>query len=137
MVDGGRNEVVVFNEFRVEGGYGYVSEKYIDLLVLYCHASKRYERAAYEVKVSRRDFNRELRKPLKRWVGMLFTNRFYFAAPEGLIKRSEVPDDCGLVEVDESGAAKVSIKAPWRESRQPTWPFVVSLARRVVDVEGE
>jgi len=125
---------VLFPEFRVEAGHGYFSEKRVDLLAMHPHPSKRNERIAFEIKISRTDFNRELRKPLKRWAGMLFTNRFYFAAPKGLISKSDLPTECGLIEVD-GGVGKVIVEAPWRESMQPTWPFVAALARRVFRVE--
>lgn len=121
-------------EFRVEAGYGYVSDKRVDLFAV--APSVDCARVGYEIKISRRDFNREMRKPLKRWVGMLFTNRFYFVAPTNMIKRSEVPVDCGLVEVD-GGVAEVKVKAPWRESASPTWPFVGSLARSITKLDEE
>jgi hypothetical protein len=130
------SDAIVFEEFRVESGYGYVSEKRIDLFQINPIPSDRNARTAYEIKISRNDFTRELNKPLKRWAGMLFTNRFYFVAPKGMIKIKEVPDECGLIEVDEEGTVTVKIKAPWRESMSPTWPFVGSLVRRAVK-EGE
>jgi len=124
-----------FEEFRLESGCGYYSEKRIDFFAMRCNPSKRIERRAFEVKISRSDFTKEMRRPLKRWGGMLFSNRFYYATPVGLIKPSELPDECGLVEVDDTGEVHVKIKAPYRETMPPTWPFVASLARRVLDAE--
>jgi len=126
----------LFPELRIEAGHGYFSEKRVDLFAIHVYPSKRNERVAFEIKISRDDFNRELRKPLKRWAGMLFSNRFFFAAPKGLIDRNEVPTECGLIEVA-GGVAHVVVKAPWRESMQPTWPFVAALARRVRRVKRE
>jgi len=130
---------VCFEEFRIEAGFGYIAEKRIDLFAMHCHPSKKLERVAYEVKISRTDFTRELQKPTKRWAGFMFSNRFYFAAPAGLIKPKEVPTECGLVEVHDDGNVIIKIKAPWRESALPTWPFVAMVARRAFrrEVKGK
>lgn len=125
---------VLFPEFMISVGYGYYSDRKIDLFAIHCHPSKRNERVAYEIKVSRSDFTREINNPMKRTAGMLFSNRFYFAAPRGLIKPAEIPDDCGLVEI-EDGTPTIRLKAPYRESMNPTWPFVAMLARRVARIE--
>jgi hypothetical protein len=55
----------------------------------------------YEIKTSRSDFLREFKtkeskhKSLR--LGRAEPNRFFFACPEGLISREEVPDYAGLV----------------------------------------
>ena len=56
----------------------------------------------YEIKVSRGDFLAD-----KKWQNYLpFVNFFYFATPPGLVKASEVPDDIGLLELDQTPDAK-------------------------------
>ena len=56
------------------------------------------KRVCYEVKTSRADFLSELKRPLKRRIGMRYSNEFYFVTPAGLISLAEIPPECGLVE---------------------------------------
>lgn len=69
-------------------------------------------RVAYEIKVSRADFLAEVRNPEKRTKAIELSNQFYFAAPKGLLRASEIPEDCGLVEVDGQWRSRVKVKAP-------------------------
>lgn len=73
-----------------------------------------YRRVAYEIKVSRSDWRSEMRKPQKRAGAMALTHQFFFAVPDGLVRRDEVPVDCGLVTVAEDGAVKTVKHAPIR-----------------------
>lgn len=52
--------------------------------------------AIYEIKVSRADFLSDIRSD--KWRGYLnHCHRFYFAVPSGLVKKSEIPDEAGLM----------------------------------------
>jgi hypothetical protein len=109
------------------------------------------KRVCYEVKISRADFFCEIKQPLKRRIGLRYSNEFYFVTPAGLLNTSELPIECGLVEVGiftderslahtQSGAflhfepnhemyCRVSVSAPWRETPGPTWQFVAGMLR--------
>lgn len=64
----------------------------------------------YEVKVSRSDFLSDIKKG--KWQGYLaFSYGVVFAAPKGLIKRTEVPEQCGLVQFNGEF---------WTTSKRPT-----------------
>jgi hypothetical protein len=66
----------------------------------------------YEIKVSRGDFigDNKFPKYLK------FCNQFYFVCPWGMIKESEVPQDCGLMYVARTGTKLIKkVKAPYRQ----------------------
>lgn len=84
---------------------------------------------AYEVKVSRGDFARELANPAKRAAAMEVSNQFFFAAPGGLIAPAEVPEGCGLVEV-RGEISTVVVPAPRREIPPPGWGFLAAVGRR-------
>jgi hypothetical protein len=56
------------------------------------------KRICYEVKTSRADFLSELKRPLKRRIGMRYSNEFYFVIPAALVGIAEIPSECGLVE---------------------------------------
>lgn len=55
---------------------------------------------AYEIKVDVQDWKSELAKPEKRGAAMELATQFYFVAPVGMINRHDVPDLCGLLQVE-------------------------------------
>ena len=110
------------------------------------------KRVCYEVKTSRADFLCELKHPLKRRAGLRYSNEFYFVTPAGLLALSEVPIECGLIEIGglteekRQGAMEgsgplshfdphhgtfchVTVPAPWRDTPGPTWQFVAGMLR--------
>lgn len=108
-------------------GWVWLEEPFnIDFLALACHgqygqrdralALATHPWVGYEIKVSRSDFLHELKKPEKRAWAVAITHEFYFCAPKGLIKPSEVPGDCGLVEVHPTGSTVV-MPAPITEAK--------------------
>lgn len=148
------------DELRLGVGYSKSTcEQRLDALATHCWTP--YERVAYEVKTSRSDFLREMKKPAKRKRGLMLSNEFFFAAPAGLIAPEEVPPECGLYEVSwsyrntnqhfvanadegpgyhgghyeydrvERFVAKVKVPAPHRDSYPPTWNFVAAVMRRM------
>src|SRR5215475_2912339 len=56
------------------------------------------KRVCYEARTSRGDFLSELKHPIKRRIGMRYSNEFYFDTPAALVGVGEIPPDCGLVE---------------------------------------
>lgn len=85
---------------------------------------------AYEVKVSRADYLREVKDPEKRLFAELVSSEFYFATPVRLIRPHELPAGCGLIEVYEDGRVRTRVKAEARTVAQAGWGFVGSLLRR-------
>ena len=76
---------------------GYRNESRIDAVAVHTWPSTGYERWAFEIKVHRADWIRELRKPWKRAPWMQVCHRFVFVVA-GTVKvhPSEVPEGCGL-----------------------------------------
>ncbi len=118
---------------RVGCGFGQDGERTIDLWGI--TTNRPYWHTAIEVKVSRGDFSRDIRSPLKQRRARMMANEFYFAAPHGLLTASDLPIWAGLIEVRVTqepvfNQAFVSIPAPVFDSSPPTWSFVASLVRR-------
>lgn len=107
-------------------------EQRIDAFALHTWPSKKFQRWAYEIKVSRGDFLHEINEPDKRVGAMHISNYFYFAAPVGLIKEHELPDNCGLIEINEKRETKIVVTAPWREACDPYWALVASMGRALL-----
>lgn len=121
---------VFFTELRVGTGFGPGAEQRIDAWAFHCWPSRR-EAVAYEVKVSRSDFLAEMNNPAKRKAALLYSNRFYFVTPVGLVRADELPPEAGLIEVDDVGS-RVVVEAPWRDPYPPSWAFVGAIARRAI-----
>ena len=133
--EGRKSDWVFFPELRLGTGYKSTRrqacsvEQRIDAFAMCMFPSRGFERHAFEVKVSRSDWGKEMRDPLKRLPAYRVCNRFYFAVPPGLVKADEVPAEAGLVEVGDK--VRVVLQAPFHESDAPHWPFIASLVRRV------
>lgn len=84
---------------------------------------------AFEVKVDRYDFMRELADPSKRKFFIDHSNEYYFVTPRGLLKETEIPPECGLMEVFDNGLNTVKIA---QQRSNITYPpeFVASLLRK-------
>lgn len=97
-----------------------------DFWVLQPHASKGYLAQAFEIKVSRADFKRD--HELKQRDSRLFSDRFWYVTPPGLVKPEEVPVWAGLREFD-GKSFKTKVEAPHRDKDAPSWELMVSLLR--------
>jgi hypothetical protein len=122
---------IYLEELRIGTGYGKSAEQSFDAWVMSAYPSDSMVKIAFEVKVSRSDFIKEIKKPLKRRWALRYSNKFYFAAPEGMIKPEELPLECGLMELH-GDFMNTKVDAPWRESFPPSWGMIASIARRTV-----
>jgi len=145
-------EWLFFRELRVGTGRHNAGAQRLDAFALNTLPHTAMKRVCYEVKSSRGDFLSELKQPLKRRIGMRYSNEFYFVTPAGLVDAAEIPADCGLVEAGHATFAEwrtligrhagffnydpamraycmVTIPAPWRDTPGPTWQFVAAMLR--------
>ena len=123
-------EWALIPELRIGTSYGRLVEKRIDAWAINCWRSQKFLKISFEIKVSRSDFLRELKDPKKRLPAMSVSNEFYFVAPKGIIKKEELPDDCGLIELLDSGSLRLAVRAETRQITDPPWSFVASIGRR-------
>lgn len=103
-----------------------------DFFAFNCWPSKKFWRVAYEVKVSRGDFSRELNKPTKRMASEEVANECFFVAPAGLLKIDEIPEGWGLIQHTKGGFRKAK-HAKQRDNEFIPIEFVANLARRAQD----
>ena len=87
------------------------------------------ERVAFEVKVDRSDWKRELGLPDKKTSAMEISHLFYFVAPAGVIPQDQVPEDCGLLEVTAERRLVTTIEADRTMSIPPDWKLVAAMLR--------
>lgn len=98
-----------------------------DFWAISANSSSGFKANAYEIKVSRADFKRD--SAIKQREARLFSDRFYYVTPVGLIRPDECPDWAGLIEFDGANL-KTRINAPLRDKDAPSWEFVVALIRQ-------
>ena len=147
-----RSEWIFLRELRAGTGFRSGSLQRLDAFALNSLPHTGMKRVCYEVKISRGDFLAEIKHPLKRRIGLRYSNEFYFVTPPGLVKVDEVPPECGLIEAGHCDAEEwraiiarqagffyyepeacefclVTIPAPWRDTPGPTWQFVAAMMR--------
>ena len=146
------SEWLFLRELRVGTGRQNGGAQRLDAFALNTLPHIAMKRVCYEVKTSRADFLSELKRPLKRRMGMRYSNEFYFVTPAALVNVAEIPPECGLVEAGfatfvqwkelfgrhagffnydpESRAyCMVTVPAPWRDTAGPTWQLVAAMLR--------
>lgn len=126
----GMGEWATFRELNI--GTGSFGGRFIDFFAMNLWPSKNYLKIAYEVKVSRADFTKELKDPQKREGAERIANECYFVVPSGLLQFDEIPQGWGLLVMQKDGLKCVK-KAMQRKLEQLPEAFVMSLARRVTD----
>lgn len=110
-----KGEYVYFGELSKGTGMS-GADRRMDFWAMSCWSGR--GRFAYEVKASRGDFLKELKQPMKRRYALLYSNYFYFIAPEGVCKIEEIPPECGLKVVKwKSNQAEIDRATYWNEER--------------------
>lgn len=117
-------------EFRPSMGWK-GEHRWIDLWVLQLSPAKGMLAHSVEVKVSRSDWLRELKQPLKRRPMEAVSNFAWVAAPPGIVAPHELPAGWGLFEVfpdavEDWNRVKQQHPADHRDKVRPTWAFVGS-----------
>lgn len=156
VLDGGmhasRAEWQFFRELRVGTGHRNNDAQRMDAFALNSLPHTGMKRVCYEVKISRADYLSEIKHPLKRRIGMRYSNEFYFVTPPGMVGVREVPEGCGLIEAgrtspeewrrliarhagffhfdpESRGFCMIVVPAPWRDTPGPTWQLVAAMLR--------
>jgi len=120
----------LFREFPLEAGKRGKSRYRIDGLFIETLDGGSARRTAYEIKISREDFQRELADPEKRRRAMRIADFFFFAVPEGLVQPDEVPEECGLIWMRPEGQAPTIMKmSKIQKAPVPDWPLTIDLLR--------
>lgn len=120
-----------FVEMPVSSGSGHSR---LDFFAMNVWPSEKFRRIAYEIKVSRSDFNKELNQPAKRAPAEKYANECFFVMPVGIAKVDEIPEGWGLIELyGGKGGLKKKKNAKWREVDDPDLGFISSMIRRTAD----
>lgn len=99
--------------------------KRIDLYVINEYPSKQFYAKSFEIKVSKADFKNDFKKDNKQDMAIKYSNEFFYVTPPKLIKKEDLPEYAGLIEVDDNGNCKIIQKAPKREKSVCDWYFYI------------
>jgi hypothetical protein len=123
----GGHEWVCCNEV---GNSGSSSSVRIDMVAMNMWQSKGYALEAFEIKVSRSDWLREMKQPEKADKIMGQVERFWLVAPEGVAKPDEIPSTWGYLRYCDNGELRQVVKAPTLEAKPIGRGFVAQMLRR-------
>jgi len=127
-------EWALFEE--LSNGTGYQSDRRsFDAWAMNLWPSSGHRCIGYEIKVSRADFQHELKDPRKRGALEPVAHEGYFLTSPGLLKPDEVPEGWGLIE-PRGDRLIVRKNAMQRQIGALPWAFVAALARRCADPNG-
>ena len=124
-----------FEEVRLSSGFAWQGR--IDFMSLDPAPSTGNLAIAYEVKVTKSDFKKDTYD--KQRGARLYSDRFYYIAPAGLLEKKDIPDWAGFMEVgwrpgrygntEPYLEIKELVPSPKRDKDSPSWGLVCSLIR--------
>lgn len=114
--------------FEVASETGGTATRRADALAMSLWPSRGLEIHGFEIKVDRRDWQRELKAPKKAEEIARFCNRWWIVASPNVVKLDELPAGWGLL-LFEDGALRAVKDAPPQEPVQITRRFLASLLR--------
>ena len=88
------SEWLFFRELRVGTGRRNNGAQRVDAFALNTLPHTAMKRVCYEVKTSRADFLSELKRPLKRRIGMRYSNNFYSSRRANFVDIAEILAEC-------------------------------------------
>ena len=94
-----------------------------------CQRDQGCTATSYEMKLTRSDFLKDVKQPLKQRGARLFSDQFFFVTPPDLLKPEEIPDWAGLLEpyadsfFSNWATWSVVVPAPIRSKDAPSWPW--------------
>lgn len=116
--------------FEVSNGTGLQIKRYADAVAMGMWASHGMEVEGIEIKISRSDFKNELKDHQKSDEIMRYCNRWWLAAPKGLVMPDELPSTWGLIELHENGVLRQKVAAPKLSPIPLDKPFIAAMLRR-------
>src|SRR6516162_8323484 len=84
------SEWLFLRELRFGTARQYGGAQRLDAFALNTLPHTAMKRVCYEVKTSRADFLFEIKRPLKRRIGVRYSNEFYFVTPAALANVAEI-----------------------------------------------
>lgn len=117
--------------FEVRNGTGFRGNRSVDAVVMSLWPSLGLELWGVEIKTSRSDWLRELKKPDKASMVFDYFDRWLLVAPADVVRSDELPPPWGWY-VPENGSLTCAVQAPKNANVKPVdRDFLAALLRRV------
>lgn len=123
--------------FEVGNGTGHKTSRHADAVVMGLWPSRGLEVEGFEIKVSRQDWLNELKNPAKAEAVAQYCDRWWIAAPAGIVKPDELPSGWGLLELPEGGNLRIKVQAPKLTPVPLDRSFVAAMLRRASEADAD
>lgn len=114
---------------EVANGTGARARRRADAVAISCYPSRGLEIHGVEIKVARSDWLRELKAPNKSEPVQKYCDRWWVAAPKGVVDVEELPPTWGLLELRKGGKLNAKRQAPQLDPEPLDRGFLAALAR--------
>lgn len=117
---------------QVADGTGARQHRWADAVAMSVWPSRGYDIHGIEVKVSKYDWQNELKNPAKSAAVQQYCNRWWIATPDDtIIAPGELPPTWGWMVCNPKGSMKVIVPAPELTPKAPSVEFVASILRNI------
>lgn len=117
--------------FEVANGTGSNIRRYADALAMNLFPSRGLTLSGFEVKVSRHDWQRELKSPHKVEEGVFkYCDHWWIVAPAGIVEKTDLPPTWGLLELQEKRGLRQVVAAPRLKPIEMSRHFIAAILRR-------
>lgn len=127
--------------FEVADGTGMAKSRSADCVAMNMYGSRGLAIHGIEIKVSRSDLKRELDNAAKADAVAQYCDRWWIAAPRGMVNPDELPEAWGLIEVWEvegsSPQSQIKKQAAKLDAVAPSRAFVASMLRSSAKVSED
>jgi hypothetical protein len=120
---------------QVGNSVGFKCGRWADVLAISLWPSRGLEVLGFEVKVSRSDWKAELAQPEKADAIQRYCDRWWIAAPAGVVPKEELPPNWGLMEVT-GNKLKIRKQAPRLTPCEWDKGFIAAVLRRKSDADA-
>ena len=128
-------EWAYFEEVANTTGVG--GNRYADAVALNLYPSRGLTLNGFEIKVSRSDWLRELKKPDKAEQSIVkYCDHWYVVTLPDIVKEGELPSTWGLI-LYKDGKLREAVKAPKLEAKSLDRGFIAALLRRANEIDKE
>lgn len=120
---------------QVADATGHAQRRWADAVAVGLWPSRGLEIHGIEIKVSRSDWRRELKKPDKAENVAAYCDRWWIAAPKDVVPVDELPEGWGLLEITES-KVKARKEAPKMDAKPIDRSFFAAMTRRLFESQS-
>lgn len=121
--------------FEVANGTGAIRPRYADAVAMNLWPSRGLSIHGFEIKISRSDWQVELKNPVKADELARHCDHWWIVAAKGVVRDGELPPTWGLYEIDGRGVT-MKVQAPKLAEPALTREFMAALVRRAGEFAG-